>query len=183
MVQRKSDSLIVEADETVKAEPKRTVRGDSVRKSAKERAAEIRKARGGMDMEEIDRYKIDQTAVPPDWSYEWKRKTLLGKEDPSYEVNLARGGWEPVPVDRHPEMMPAGYKGHTIELDGMILMERPKELTEEAQGIEKRRARAQVLAKEAQLYDTPDGTLPRDADARTKPRISKSIERMSIPNE
>ena len=50
MVQRKSDSLIVEADETVKAEPKRTVRGDSVRKSAKERAAEIRKARGGMDM-------------------------------------------------------------------------------------------------------------------------------------
>jgi len=79
--------------------------------------------------------------------------------------------------------MPAGYKGQTIELDGMILMERPKELTEEAKDIEKRRARAQVVAKEAQLYDTPDGTLPRDADARVKPRISKSMERMSIPNE
>ena len=183
MVQRKSDSQNTEVTEDVTKAVVAPSATKKVRKTAKERAAEIRKARGGMDMEEVDRYKIDMTGVPDDWSYEWKRKTLLGKEDPAYEVNLARGGWEPVPVDRHPEMMPAGYKGQTIELDGMILMERPKELTEEAKDIEKRRARAQVVAKEAQLYDTPDGTLPRDADARVKPRISKSMERMSIPTE
>jgi hypothetical protein len=182
MVQRKSN-LPSEATNEVEAVAETPKVGRTVRKSAKDRAAEIRNARGGMDMEEIDRYKIDLTNVPSDWSYEWKRKTLLGKEDPSYEVNLARGGWEPVPVERHPEMMPAGYKGHTIELDGMMLMERPRELTDEAKDIEKRRARAQVIAKEAQLYDTPDGTLPRDADARVKPRISKSMERMSIPKE
>jgi len=102
MVQRKSDSQNTEVTEDVTKAVVAPSATKKVRKTAKERAAEIRKARGGMDMEEIDRYKIDLTNVPDDWSYEWKRKTLLGKEDPSYEVNLARGGWEPVPVYRHP---------------------------------------------------------------------------------
>jgi hypothetical protein len=80
-------------------------------------------------------------------------------------------------------MMPLAHKGKTIEVDGMILMERPKELTDEARRVEERRAKAQVRTKEEQLRETPAGTLSRDADARIKPKITKSYERMPIPTE
>ena len=64
----------------------------------------------------------------------------------------------------------------------MILMERPKELTDEARDIELRRARNQVRSKEAQLSSTPDGTMTRD-DSRVRPTVKKSYEAMPIPNE
>ena len=182
MVQRKSN-LPLEATNEVEAAAETPKVGRTVRKSAKDRAEEIRANRGDADIESVDRYRVDHLNLDPEWTYEWKRKTLLGKEDPSYEVSLSRGGWEPVPLDRHPEMMPLAHKGKTIEVDGMILMERPKELTDEARRVEERRAKAQVRTKEEQLRETPAGTLSRDADARIKPKITKSYERMPIPTE
>lgn len=158
------------------------MRDEDPRARAKARAAEIREHRGGNDLDEMDRFTIDQSVVPEGWSYEWKRKTLLGKEDPAYQVELARGGWEPVPANRHPETMPTGGSFNTIERDGMILMERPKELTDEARDVELRRARNQVRAKEQQLNSTPEGTMTRD-HAKVRPNISKGYEPMPVPKD
>src|ERR1700744_5880580 len=68
------------------------------RERAARRAEEILAHRGNMD-EGDDEFFIDQRAIPDGWSYEWKRHTILGAEDPSYQVHLARGGWEPVPAE------------------------------------------------------------------------------------
>lgn len=152
------------------------------RARAAERAAQIREHRGGNDRDEMDRFAIDQSVIPDGWAYEWKRKTLLGKEDPAYQVELARGGWEPVPANRHPETMPQGGSFNTIERDGMILMERPKELTDEARQVELRRARNQVRAKEQQLNSAPEGTMTRD-HAKVRPNISKGYEPMPVPKD
>jgi hypothetical protein len=164
-----------------KTEMRPAMRADDSRARAAARTAEIRGHRGGNDLDEMDRFHIDSRDVPDGWSYEWKRKTLLGKEDPAYQVELARGGWEPVPADRHPETMPTG-KYATIERDGMILMERPKELTDEARQVELRRARNQVRAKEQQLSNAPDGTMTRD-HAKVRPNISKGYEPMPVPKD
>jgi hypothetical protein len=121
------------------------------RERAAKRAAEIRGHLGG-DMDEgVDDFAAPP--APPGWSYEWKRKLLLNKEDPAYSTQLARKGWEPVPADRLPDMMPAGSSGATIERNGMVLMERPLELVEEAKAIERRRARQQVDIKAGQLKE------------------------------
>lgn len=157
-------------------------REESPRARAERRAAEIRKHNEGQSFGEADRFYIDPHMVPDGWSYEWKRKTIWGKEDPAHDVELARLGWEPVPASRHPEFMPAG-NWQTIERDGMILMERPKVLTDEAHAKNLKVARAQVRAKEAQLSHAPEGTLPRDEDARTRPQIKKSYEAMPISEE
>jgi hypothetical protein len=61
-------------------------------------------------------------------------------------------------------------------------MERPKEISDEIRNIELKRARAQVRIKEAQLAGTPEGTLSRDADPRTRPNIKKSFD-MPIPED
>lgn len=160
------------------------LRGDSPADRAAQRVAEIRKHRAGLDLDNEDKFFIDQRIVPEGWSYEWKRKSIYNQEDPSYQIRLADGGWTPVPTnrdERHRALMPTGTY-NTIERDGMILMERPLELTDEAKALELRRARNQVRSKEAQLNSTPDGTLSRD-DSRVRPQVKKSYEAMPIPNE
>lgn len=152
-------------------------RVEDPRARAAKRAAEIRGHRQDHNIDEADRFKVNVDEIPDGWSYEWKRKSIYGKEDPGYEVELARGGWEPVPASRHPSMMPKGHY-ETIERDGMILMERPKELSDEARAAELRRARLQVRSKEAQLTSGPDGTFERD-----RPTVKKSYEAMPIPKE
>jgi hypothetical protein len=118
---------------------------------------------------------------PPDgWSYEWKRRTVYNAEDPAYQVQLRQTGWEPVPVSRHPEMMPAGWKGKEIERKGMVLMERPKEITDRIMENERMKARKQVRAKEEQLSAAPQGQFDRD-HPQAKPKIKKGYEPMPIP--
>lgn len=129
----------------------------------------------------------DKFAAPPapeGWTYEWKRFTVFNEEDPGYQVKLAQTGWEPVPLNRHKNMMPEAYSGSgTIKRDGMMLMQRPAEVTDFIRNRENSAARDQVRTKEEQLSGTPQGTLPRDADPRTKPKIRKSIEPMAIPDK
>ena len=152
------------------------------RARAERRAAEIKANRGDVDLDSIDEFYIDPAIIPDGWSYEWKRHTLLGREDPSYQVSLARAGWEAVPAKRHPEMMPLNSTAIIIERKGMILMERPQSLTNEARDVELRRARNQVRAKEQQLASTPDGTMTRD-HARVRPNVKKSFEPMPVPED
>ena len=75
------------------------VREDDPLTRAAKRVAELRGHLGTLD-EGQDEFFVDPEMVPDGWSYEWKRHLLLGAEDPSYNVSLAREGWEPVPVNR-----------------------------------------------------------------------------------
>jgi len=157
------------------------VKIESDRDRAARRAAELRGHIGSLDVGQDD-FFVPPEYVPDGWSYEWKRKTNVGMEDPAYQVQLARMGWEPVPASRHPSMMPDDNKYKIIERKGLVLMERPKEITDEARDIEYRKARNQIRQKEAQLASAPDGTLTRD-HAQARPKISKSYEAIPVPKD
>ena len=149
---------------------------------ARRRAAELRE-HGSFDPGS-DKFAFDLSIIPPGWTYEWKRNTVLGASDPSYQVSLAQRGWEFVPASRHPEMMPIGYEGATIDRDGMRLMERPAVITEDARDREKQDARELVRGKEAQVTGNPAGdNSPFDRDNKGKAlnSIKKSYEAMDIP--
>lgn len=165
-------------EEVIRQQPVRSpVREEDPRARAAARAAKIRDHIGGMDEGTDEFYK---PASPDGWTYEWKRHKIWNQEDPSYTVQLRREGWDPVPLHRdaeHEAMMPSNWEGNTIERKGMILMERPKEISDEVHRIDQRRARDQVRTKEAQLAGTPDGTLD-----RVKPSIKKSFD-MPIPED
>ena len=149
---------------------------------ARRRAAELRE-HGSFDPG-TDKFAFDLSIIPPGWSYEWKRHTVLGATDPSYQVGLAQRGWEFVPASRHPEMMPLGYEGTTIDRDGMRLMERPAVITEDAREVERRDARELVRGKEAQVTGNPAGDnspFARDNKGNPLNQIRKSYEPMEIP--
>lgn len=174
------------SDETEAAAPVEDVlrpkmREEDPRERAAKRAKELREHHGSMD-DGTDDFYVDPDAIPDGWTYEWKRHSTYGVEDPAYQIQLARSGWTAVPASRHPEMMPFGANHETIMRKGMILMECPTEIIRERRSYEQRLAREQVRHKEQQLSGTPEGTMTRD-DARVRPKIKKSYEAMPIPEE
>jgi len=170
----------VKASETPKTSIRPPMREDNPIERATKRAAAIRQHMAG-DEEGSDEFFIPLHYVPDGWTYEWKRHTIYNQEDPAYQVQLAREGWEVVPASRHPDLMPQGEHPF-ISRKGMVLMERPKEITDESRAYDLRKARAQVHAKEQQLGHAPDGQFGRNHD-KTRPKIAKSYAPIPVPED
>lgn len=158
-------------------------REEDPRARAARRTLELREQASSNDDDGVDKFYIDPKTIPDGWSYEWKTFTVLGKENPSYQVAMAHKGWESVPRSRHPHMMPHNHQGETIEREGMILMERPMEITQEAKLRDMRVARAQVRGKEEQLGGSPAGQFGRDNKGDSLVNVKKSYEHIPIPAE
>ena len=140
--------------------------------------ARIREIRENMPDGGAARDKFYAPPPPDGFDYQWKMRTVMGEEFHSYQVELMRNGWEPVPLNRHPELMPNGWQGETIEVEGLVLMERPKVFTDEARAEEARSAREAVMVKEAQLRDGRGS----DLGKREVHRFSKSRGPIAIPD-
>jgi hypothetical protein len=183
--QEDANSAILDAPKTEKPIERPAMRTEmrdrNPRAEAERRAAEILGHVGNLD-EGTDDFYVDPNKIPDGWTYEWKRKTVYGQEDPAYQVQLARTGWTAVPASRHPEMMPAAGGFQTIERKGQILMERPQIVTDQVVQLNNRRARDQVRVKEQQLSSAPDGQFGRD-HAQVKPKINKGYEPVPIPGD
>lgn len=154
-------------------EPIRETLREDVRAPEGER---VRRHKGGF--ETTNRFHIPPEMIPEGRSLEWKRVEVMGKTDYRYEQGLYEQGWRPVEhtMWQFPGFFaPVGAEGPVI-IDGMMLMERPIELTREAEAEDYARARAAKRAGERKLGDAPDGTLP-----RTKPTINTSHEPMTVP--
>jgi hypothetical protein len=160
-------------------------REETSRERAARRAAEIMGHLDGALEEGQDELALDAIQVPEGWTYEWKRQTVYGKGDPSYDSKLARTGWEVVPASRHPQMMPKGHRG-AISRDGLVLMERPQAITDRVKKIMYERARGAVRLKEQQLNESPEGTFER-VDERGRPtarvRTTHSPVEIPVPTE
>jgi hypothetical protein len=155
-------------------------REEDPRARAARRAMELREQTSSDD-DGADKFYVDPKIIPDGWSYEWKMFTVLGKENPSYQIAMAHKGWEAVPRSRHPHLMPINYQGETIEREGMLLMERPLEITQEARARDQRIARAQVRGKEEQLGGAPAGTFERSNKDQSLVKVKKSFEHVPIP--
>lgn len=132
-------------------------------------------------------FHIPVGEIPEGSSYEWKRFSNVGQEDPFYLAQMRRQGWEPVDPRRHPNWIPEGYTAPHIIREGMILMERPIELTLEAIAEREMLAKQQIREAESRL-----GMAPRingiDTGTRqlpgVQPKLVKEWGRMSsIPIE
>jgi hypothetical protein len=141
---------------------------------AKPQEKRVRMFRG--DNVQIDEFGVNFDAIPSDVSVEWKRFSNVGAEDPFYLARMEQQGWRAVDPREHPDWLslPPGYDKSVIIKSGLLLMERPKELTEQA--IAEREARASRQVKEAEQRLGKRGA---DNEAeRLAPRLEKHIGRM-----
>lgn len=122
-----------------------------------------------------DRFFVPQNIIPDGWSYEWKSETIAGAENTAHMMHCAENGWTPVMAEAHPGLfMPNDYKG-PIRRDGMILCERPIELTQEARQEESEAARQLTRAQKEQLgLAMPEGFT--NTHKAIRPRINQEYE-------
>ena len=123
-----------------------------------------------------DPFYIPLEEIPPGLSYEWKRWALAGQVDPFYIADMRTQGWEPVNPKAHPNWLPPGYNEPHIIKGGMILMERPEELTLEAKKELDVMAKTRVREAEQRLGMTPKGELSRDLK-EVSPKVVKEYMR------
>ena len=124
-----------------------------------------------------DMFAIPVEEIPEGSSYEWKRFSVNGQEDPFYLAQMRQQGWEPVDPKRHPNWVPPGYKEPNIIKGGQILMERPIELTNDARKESRQLARQQMVEAEQRLGMTPKDTMTRQ-HPEIAPKVTKEIGRM-----
>lgn len=123
-----------------------------------------------------DQFYIPVEEIPEGLSYEWKRYSNVGQEDPFYLAQMREQGWEPVPPSRHPNWVPPNYKEPCIIKGGQILMDRPQSLTDEAKRELRALSKTQIREAEQRLGMTPKGELTRE-HPEVAPRISKEMMR------
>lgn len=103
-----------------------------------------------------DQFAISPEMIPPGLSLEWKTETVFGKDNYQYFQFMREQGWEPALAKDFPGFMPASTDPQSpVRRSGMILMERPIELTREAMRDDRRAALAAVQAKEEQVRGAP----------------------------
>lgn len=103
--------------------------------------------------------------IPEGSSYEWKRYSNVGEEDHHYIAQLRLDGWEPVDPRRHPNRVPPGYDKPNIIYNGLILMERPLELTLAARREASQNAKQKMVEAEQRL-----GLAPKELGSDTMTR-------------
>jgi hypothetical protein len=158
------------------------IREDDPRERAARRAREILEHVGSLDGN-TDKFDIRPEDVPDGWVYNWKRWTVLNKEDPQYQISLTQQGWDYVPASRHPRWMPLESKDKYIFRDGMVLMERPEEIEDMAKKRDLQIARSQVRTKESQLTNPPkDGQFDRDNKGDPLVKVKKNWGPIAIPD-
>lgn len=136
--------------------------------------------------EDEDRLKVSPEMIPDGMSYQWVTDSIFGQHQPQRRARFERKGWMPVPSKRHDGIwMPKGYEGE-INVDGLVLMERPAEYTRMALAHDKKKAREQVWIKEQQLRGG-DVNVTLDGQHRTalnSNKINKSYEPLlRVPEE
>lgn len=134
-----------------------TVQRTVMRTAIREDLPRSRKRKG---IHAVDKFYLDPSIIPDGTSYEWKRSTVFGKSDIYYDREMLEQGWRTVPAKRHPFLMPDGYDGPIIR-EGLVLMERAIELTNEAKAELEAAAFDQVHTKMQQLGEAPPGTMQR----------------------
>lgn len=124
---------------------------------------------------------IDPHKVPKDKVYAWIRETVLNEPDDNNVSERMIGGWEPVPIDRHPELVPPQLPGRpnpmeagVIRRGGLILMEMHKALYKEyreGRRVENEEIMKSVAWTSGELNDDP--RMPFTADRENIVQIER----------
>jgi hypothetical protein len=83
-----------------------------------------------------DPYDIPKNEIPKGWGYQWCAETVYNAPQSAAMMDFKQKQWTPVPQDRHPTI--------PVRQGGLILMERPQLLTDEARNEEVAKAKLQL---------------------------------------
>lgn len=130
-------------------------------------------------------FDIDPRLVPEGMTWEWKREENVGKVDAPYMASLMSNHWHAVDASRVGNMALPGQTG-PFKHGGLVLMERPSYLSEEARQEELDAAFGRAREVERQMGVSNPNELPRFTGRRPGDKaVKRTYEahtRMRIPD-
>lgn len=152
--------------------PKRTALRERLRSKAPQK----------LDGIEGSRFAIPGAEQHEGVSLQWKRYSVQGQQDPYHIAAHRRNGWEPMQAEDFPELAARDDQGNVIPgpiiKDGMMLMGRPQELTDQAEARLAAKAAKQIHDQKVQIGLAPAGTLPRVGQDMRGQRMGIQTEAM-----
>jgi hypothetical protein len=125
-----------------------------------------------------DKFQVDANDIPDGMSYQWIAVTVDGMEQRNSMAQFEMNGWRPVPMSRYPgrygpQKAKNGAINHEpIIIEGLMLVERPIELTIEAREEEIGAAKSLVKTRNEQFQPRlPDALARRGTGLRAKRTI------------
>lgn len=119
----------------------------------------------------IDKFAIPKEEIPSGWSYQWIAETVLNEPQTAQMLDFQQKSWTMVPQDRHPT--------RPVRQGGLVLVERPKVLTDEARQEEMQEAKDQIKANVEQF--APPGGLQKTGSIRRGKPVSVSADGVPEP--
>jgi hypothetical protein len=169
------EGLDIDQGLSVSAHPQRQTRKNPRQAQGRDLGRAPSRSEGvvlGRDGQPLSRKRLDDGKdifdIPKEyweegWEFQWCAVSITGNSEILMDQNLmlSENGWTPVPSERWPgRFMPAGHKGPIIR-GSQMLMERPKQLCDEA------RAEAIMKAKR-QMSDRDQALMGGKANLRGK---------------
>lgn len=119
-------------------------------------------------------------------SLQWVTDSVYGKPEPQLRASQEKRGWTPVHAEDFDGMFdglftPKGHDGE-INMEGLVLMARPVEITRAAQARDRRNAKMPTQIREQQLRG---GDLPGVSGTNhptVRNTVNRSFERIEIPD-
>lgn len=136
--------------------------------------------------DETDRLHVPAHMIPQGMVYLWVTDSILGQPMQNWRSRRARTGWNPVPASRHDGLwMPKGHQGE-INVDGLVLCEKPIEFVERDRIKDKRNAAEQVYIRERAMMSGDAvaenvGFDSRSDKGRKANRVGKNYEAVPVP--
>lgn len=112
-----------------------------------------------------NRFHIDEAMIPPNASWEWKTAKVGAQPQDDHIGQLMDNHWRKVDKTKYPNLV--------TEKDGMILMERPLYLTQDARREDLAIALDQVERVSDSAIEAPSGTMTRSHASVKKNTVIK----------
>jgi hypothetical protein len=114
----------------------------------------------------------------PNWTREWKRFEVYNKPDQTHQQHLAENGWRPVLIEEGNGWGEyyAGRNGEAVRREDMILMERPRQLTQQVQELDRRRADQQMRVNTQRFANRSALETTTNAFSTSNPNVPSSVK-------
>jgi len=128
-------------------------------------------------------FEIPERARDPKWDLMWARTAAHGKPDPANLNELYENGWRPASPKNYPSVMPDMKGRETIERDGLMLMERPMQLSQIAlaearqEALDLREIQTEAFGNRKLPKGFDKGGRSRDGKFDASKKLNRTLER------
>jgi hypothetical protein len=103
----------------------------------------------------------------PDYEFYWIATAINGQDNGTNVSQKFRDGWVPVKAVDHPELQIQGNKDGNVEVGGLLLCKKPKEMAEARREYYEQKARNQMESVDNSFMKNSDARMPLFADRKS----------------